>query len=129
MLEFKEFKARIEEAIKESGDQLRVYVDGSVVNGFDFDSVERNAELAAVTSSKTFSLSNIEEFYKEYLDNMNKKTYIFSKIEDKENIWVYDNLSNDYYNLNEAQIANKQIIKALIGKGWLKYQNGSVIDY
>ena len=127
ILQKEEFTVKIEKELQEKGDQMRVYLDGTIVNGFYFDNPKTNFEL--VVAKKSDELDDIEEFYAEYQSELKKVQIKFTDVIDKGSIMAYDSGNNDYYYISKKQAENMDFVKELISKGWLVTEKGIITEY
>ena len=127
MIQKEEFIATVKKELQEKGDQMRVYLDGSIVNGYCFDNPKTNNEL--VVAKKSDELDDIEEFYAEYQSELKKLHIKFTDVTDPLSIMVYDPLSNDYYYISKKQTENMEFVKEMISKGWLAAEKGIITEY
>ena len=127
MIQKEEFIETVKKELQEKGDQMRVYLDGTIVNGFYFDNPKTNFEL--VVAKKSDELDDIEEFYAEYQSELEKVQIKFTDVIDKGSIMAYDSANNDYDYISKKQAENMDFVKELISKGWLVTEKGIITEY
>ena len=127
MIQKEEFIETVKKELQEKGDQMRVYLNGSIVNGYYFDNPKTNNEL--VVAKKSDELDDIEEFYAEYQSELKKLHIKFTDVIDPLSIMAYDSANNDYDYISKNQAEDMEFVKDMISKGWLVAEKGIITEY